>query len=102
MRLSVGMPGSWKLPDKGRDAEVRLATLDIFSPPEGDGKDPDRASLLMGGAEYGYPAAVLLVLIGIGCTGHVLETERRLITGASVSGGKRLVTWAGACTSIAK
>jgi hypothetical protein len=40
----------------------------------------------------------LLVLIGIGCTGHVLETEIRLmIGGSSAVGGERLP---GACAGI--
>jgi hypothetical protein len=57
---------------------------------------------LTGGAEYGYPAAALLVLIGIGCIGQVLETESRLTKespagSATLAGGaSRLVAWSGA------
>ena len=54
-----------------------------------------------GGAEYGYPAAALLVLIGIGCIGQVLETESRLTEespagSATFAGGASLlVAWSG-------
>ena len=93
--MLVGMPGSWKLPDSGRDAEMRWLALG-FCPPPGRGNDCESTSLpLTGGAEYGYPAGALLVLMGTGCIGQVLETEMRRIkgsvAGASFADGTRLL-----------